>query len=81
MGELEVVHIIDKETPTRLDIEWNKKQRIAKNTIKEYQSNSLLGLTSKENTAWQIFLKLSSIYKRTRIVSDSITFAEKIVEI
>lgn len=69
LNELEVLKIIDEEPPTELNNAWVKKERIAKNTLIDYLSDSLLGLASEENTAKEIFKKLDLIYERKSIAT------------
>lgn len=60
-NELNVLDVIDGITLNKLNAEWQNKERLAKNTIIEYLSDSLLGLTSQDSSVRDIILKLDSI--------------------
>lgn len=69
LNELDVLKIIDEDAPIDPDVKWLRKERIAKNTVIEYLSDNLLGLTSEYSTAKEILIKLDSIYARKSIAT------------
>lgn len=68
LNELEVIKVIDNVVPETPDSEWLKNERVAKNTLIEYLSDSLLGLVA-DKSAKEIFKTLDNIYERKSIAT------------
>lgn len=69
LNELNVLKVIDEEPPAEPDELFTRMQKIAKNTLIEYLSDSLLGIIKEEFSAKDIFQKLDTIYERKSIAT------------
>ncbi|CAK9834334.1 Copia protein, partial [Anthophora retusa] len=69
MSELDIIKVIDEEAPEMLTIEWIKAERIAKNVIVEYLSDSFLGFASTGSTAKEILASLDAVYERKSLAT------------
>lgn len=80
MTEINVIKVIDNEIPDKPTDDWDKAERIAKNIIVEYLSDSLLGFAKGESTAREILHSLDVIYERKKL-SHPIGFAKEIARV
>ncbi|CAK9821259.1 Copia protein [Anthophora retusa] len=69
MSELDIIKVIDEEAPEMLTIEWIKAERIAKNVIVEYLSDSFLGFASTGSKAKEILASLDAVYERKSLAT------------
>lgn len=63
LSEINVISVIDKETPDEPEESWLYKNRLARSAIVTYLSDSLLGLVKPDMTAIEIFKSLDAIYE------------------
>ncbi|CAK9800989.1 Copia protein [Anthophora plagiata] len=69
MNELEVLKVIDEDIPTKLSVEWIRAERVAKNLIVEYLSDSFLGFVQTGSTAKEVLKGLDAIYERKSLAT------------
>ncbi|CAK9796153.1 Copia protein [Anthophora plagiata] len=69
MNELEVLKVIDEDIPTKLSVEWIRAERVAKNLIVEYLSDSFLGFVQTGSTAKEVLKGLDAIYEKKSLAT------------
>ncbi|CAK9797987.1 Copia protein, partial [Anthophora quadrimaculata] len=69
MNELDVLKVIDEDIPTKLSVEWIRAERVAKNLIVEYLSDSFLGFVQTGSTAKEVLKGLDAIYERKSLAT------------
>lgn len=69
LSELDVIKVIDYETPKVINDEWKRAERIAKGTIVEYLSDSFLNFAKQEYTAKNVFRSLDKVYERKSLAT------------
>ncbi|CAK9796582.1 Copia protein [Anthophora quadrimaculata] len=69
MNELDVLKVIDEDIPTKLSVEWIRVERVAKNLIVEYLSDSFLGFVQTGSTAKEVLKGLDAIYERKSLAT------------
>lgn len=62
LSEMDVIKVIDEDPIIRCT-EWEKNNRIAKNVIIEYLSDSFLGFAKEQTTAKEILNILDALYE------------------
>ncbi|CAH0564599.1 unnamed protein product [Brassicogethes aeneus] len=69
LSELDVIKVIDSETPDPLTDEWIKSERIAKSMLVEYLADSFLGFAKEDSTTKEILQNLDTIYERKSLAT------------
>lgn len=69
LTELDVLKVIDKQTPAKVTDEWTTAEKVAKSVIIEYLADSLLGFAKTDSSAKEILLSLDAIYERKSLAT------------
>ena len=69
LSEEEAIKVIDQAAPQDPDQQWQRLERLAKSTIIEYLSDTMIGIVTEEATARNIIEKLDSIYERKSLAT------------
>jgi len=69
LTELDVLRVIDKDIPEKVEEQWKKAERCAKSTLIEYLSDSFLNFATSHITARQILGNFDGVYERKSLAS------------
>lgn len=68
--EEDALQVLDNEKPNKVSEEkWQKRERIAKGSIIQHLSDSMIGFATEQDTARQIFKQLDEIYERKSLAT------------
>lgn len=61
-----MIHVVDEEIPENRSEEWDYNNRVAKNILVEYLSDSYIGFVNDTITAKEVFKNLDVLYERKK---------------